>query len=86
LDGAKNVRIHGQMHPVRARIAHIQGFSAHADMDELLKWLSRLSAEPRLVFLTHGETRAAESFKAFLKEKTGYKVTIPSYGERVRLV
>jgi metallo-beta-lactamase family protein len=86
LDGARSVRIHGQMRPVRAKIAHIQGFSAHADRDELLKWLYRLSAEPKLVFLTHGEARAAASFKEFLEEKTGYKVTIPSYGERFRLV
>jgi metallo-beta-lactamase family protein len=85
LDGARSVRIHGQMRPVRARIEHIQGFSAHADRDELLRWLSRLSVEPRLVFLTHGEARAAESFKAFLKEKTGFKVTVPSYGEKFRL-
>jgi metallo-beta-lactamase family protein len=86
LDGARSVRIHGQMRPVRARIEHIQGFSAHADRDELLKWLSRLSAEPRLVFVTHGEARAAESFKELLKEKTGYKVTVPAYGEEFRLL
>jgi metallo-beta-lactamase family protein len=85
LDGAKSVRIHGQMYPVRARIAQIQGFSAHADRDELLKWFSKLSSEPRMIFITHGEARAAESFKSFLKEKTGYKVTIPAYGESYRL-
>src|SRR4030043_2467916 len=34
LDGAKSVRIHGQQRPVNARIAQIQGFSAHADRDE----------------------------------------------------
>jgi metallo-beta-lactamase family protein len=85
LDGARSVRIHGESRPVRAKIARIQGFSAHADRDELLKWLSRLSAEPKLVFLTHGEARAAASFKEFLEAKTGYKATIPSYGERLRL-
>jgi metallo-beta-lactamase family protein len=85
LDGARSVRIHGQTRPVRAKIAHIPGFSAHADRDELFKWLSRLSAEPKMVFLTHGEASAAASFKEFLEEKTGYKVTIPSYGERFRL-
>ncbi len=84
LDGAASVRIHGQMRPVRARIAHIQGFSAHADRDELIKWLSMLSAEPRLIFLTHGEARAADSFRDFLKDK-GYRVTVPEYGEKVRL-
>lgn len=85
LDGAKSVRIHGQPRPVRARIDHIHGFSAHADRDELLKWLSKLSVEPRLIFITHGEARAAESFKSFLKEKTGFKVTVPTYGIKVRL-
>jgi len=85
LDGARSVRIHGEYHAVRARIEHIQGFSAHADRDELLKWLSRLSAEPSLVMITHGEVRAAESFKEFLKEKTGFKVTVPSYGEEFHL-
>ncbi len=84
LDGARSVRIHGEQHPVRASIEHIQGFSAHADRDELLKWLSRLSVEPRLVMITHGEARAAESFRDFLKEK-GYKVNVPSYGERFHL-
>jgi metallo-beta-lactamase family protein len=85
LDNAKNVRIHGQPYPVRARITQIQGFSAHADRDDLLKWLSKLSAEPRLIFITHGEARAAESFKAFIKEKTGFKVMVPTYGLKVRL-
>ncbi len=84
LDGARSVRIHGQQRPVRARIEHIQGFSAHADRDELLKWLSRLSAVPRLVMINHGEVKAAESFRDFLKEK-GYKATVPSYGEKFRL-
>lgn len=86
LDGAKAVRIHGEMRPVRARIEHIQGFSAHADRDELLKWLSLLSAAPKLVFVTHGEARAADSFKDFLREKTGFKVTVPEYQEKFRLL
>jgi metallo-beta-lactamase family protein len=85
LDGAKTVRIHGQSRPVRAKIAQIQGFSAHADRDELLKWLSKLAAEPRMIFVTHGEARAADNFKDFLQEKTGYNATVPKYGETVYL-
>ena len=38
-DGAKEVRILGQTYPVRARVARIDGFSGHADRDELLRWL-----------------------------------------------
>jgi metallo-beta-lactamase family protein len=85
LDGARNVRIHGQHYPVRARIVQIQGFSAHADRDELLKWLSNLSANPRHVFITHGEFKAAEQFSDFLREKTGYETSVPTYGTKVRL-
>jgi metallo-beta-lactamase family protein len=85
LDGAKQVRIFGQMRPVRARVAQIQGFSAHADRDDLLRWVSALSVRPRLVFVTHGEAEAAEEFKNFLAEKTGFDVMVPSYNETVRL-
>ncbi len=85
LDGAKTVRIHGQQRPVRARIDRIEGFSAHADRDELMKWLSKLSAHPKRIFLTHGEINSAEQFSTFLREHTGYEILVPDYGTTVRL-
>jgi metallo-beta-lactamase family protein len=85
LDGAKQVRIHGQQYPVRAHITRIEGLSAHADRDDLLKWISSLSANPKHVYITHGEESSAESFSAFLHEKTGYETSVPSYEETVTL-
>jgi metallo-beta-lactamase family protein len=85
LNGAKSVRIHGQPRPVRAKVVQIHGFSAHADKDELLKWLSKLSVTPKRVFVTHGEVKSAERFAEFLKEKTGFETTVPSYNTRVHL-
>ena len=85
LDGAQAVRIYGQQHAVRAKIEQIQGFSAHADRNEIIKWLSKLTVQPKLVFITHGEKEAAEAFQKFLKEKTGFESTIPSYREKVSL-
>lgn len=85
VDGARSVRIHGRRRPVRARIAQILGFSAHADRDDLMRWLSKLSVEPRHVFITHGEKKAAEQFSKFLKEKTGYESSVPAYNTRVTL-
>jgi metallo-beta-lactamase family protein len=85
LEGAKSVRIHGQQYPVRARIAHLQGFSAHADRDELVRWLSKLSVNPKRIFITHGETKSAEQFSKYLNEKTGYNTSVPNYGTTVRL-
>jgi metallo-beta-lactamase family protein len=85
IDGAKSVRIHGQTHPVRARIAQIHGFSAHADRDDLMKWLSKLAAEPRHIYITHGEKSAAAAFSRYLEEKTGLETSVPAYGTTVRL-
>jgi metallo-beta-lactamase family protein len=85
LDGVKTVRIHGQQYPVRARITHLQGFSAHADRDELVKWLSNLAVNPRHIFITHGEITAAEEFSKYLHENHNYNSSAPSYGSTVNL-
>ena len=85
LDGAKEIRLLGQMHPVRARIEKIDGFSAHADRDGLLAWLSDICVPPRCVFVTHGEEKAALSFAKVLEERTGWTVKVPQYKETVEL-
>jgi metallo-beta-lactamase family protein len=86
LDGAKEIRIHGKMYPVRAKITQIQGLSAHADRDELMKWISMLSANPKHVYITHGEKYAAEQFSQYLHEHTGFESSVPEYGETVQLM
>ena len=85
VDGAKTVRIHGKQYPVRARITRVEGFSAHADRDELLKWIEMLSVHPRHVFITHGEKEAAESFSKFLHDQKGYETSVPQFGTTVTL-
>ena len=85
LDGAREIRLLGQMHPVRAHIEKIDGFSAHADRDGLLAWLSDIRVPPRCVFITHGEEKAATSFARLLNEKTGWTVKVPEYKDTVKL-
>jgi len=85
VNGARKVRILGQVYPVRARIAQISGFSAHADRDELLRWLSGLIVAPKHVFVTHGEAKVAKQFGEFLRGKTGWEVSVPDYMEEVLL-
>ena len=85
VDGAKSVRIHGQQYPVHARITQLQGFSAHADRSDLLKWLSNLSVSPRHIFVTHGEASSADKFCQFLHEKTSFECSVPSYGTTAHL-
>ncbi len=79
LDGAEKVRIFGQYLPVRARVVNIDGFSAHADKDELLKWLSGLKSPPRRVFVVHGEPDSAGELSSVIKEKMGWNVSIPAF-------
>lgn len=84
-DGAGEVRILGQMYPVRARIASISGFSAHADREELFRWVSPLRAAPRAVFVNHGESGIAKGFAALLGERKGWKASAPAPRETVAL-
>ena len=85
VDGAQEVRIMGQKHPVRARVAQIHGLSAHADRDELLRWLSGLNSPPRRVFVVHGEPETTAKFADFLRERTGWEIAVPQYGEEITL-
>jgi metallo-beta-lactamase family protein len=85
VDGAKEVRILGQMHRVKARVAQINGFSAHADRDELMRWTSGLKKPPKQLFVTHGEPESAMSFADFVKEQRGWQVSVPSYQDEVVL-
>jgi metallo-beta-lactamase family protein len=86
LDSAKEIRLLGQIYPVKAHIEKIDGFSAHADRDGLLAWLADIRVPPRCVFVTHGEEKAAASFAKVLNEKTGWTIKVPQYKDTVKLV
>jgi metallo-beta-lactamase family protein len=83
VDGIKKVRILGQRYPVRAGVTEITGFSAHADRNELLEWMSGIN--PRRVFVVHGEIKSAKEFGKFLRQERGWKVNVPMYGESAAL-
>lgn len=85
VNGEKEVRILGMEYPVNARIARINGFSAHADKEELLEWLSGLKKPPKKVFIVHGESESACEFGDYLREKTGWPVAVPAYQDEVVL-
>ncbi len=85
LDGAKQVRILGQDCQVKARVVRVNGFSAHADKQELWEWLSSLKRPPKKVFVIHGESESAAHFADFIGQKTGWQVTVPAYQDEVVL-
>jgi len=85
LERPESIRIFGEEHLLKARVEKISGFSAHADKEELVRWISSLKTPPRKVFITHGEEKAAEAFKEFLSEKTGWSCFVPEYEQEVML-
>jgi metallo-beta-lactamase family protein len=85
LDGKKQVRILGNVYPVRARVERINGFSAHADKEELLAWLKKMKTPPRGVFVVHGEPESTGAFANYLRLNTGWTVTAPQYLQQIKL-
>ncbi|MDI9430529.1 MAG: MBL fold metallo-hydrolase [Planctomycetota bacterium] len=85
VNGEEEVRILGETRPVKARIVQIHGMSAHADKEELLRWLSALKNHPKKIFVVHGEAESAKSFGRYLQEKTGWEVMVPEYKDEVVL-
>jgi metallo-beta-lactamase family protein len=85
IEKAPEVRIFNRMLPVRARIAKINGFSGHADRDELFRWLSALKQPPRRLFVTHGEARVSQRFADWVHAQTDWPVTVPAYQDTVEL-
>ena len=85
VDGEKEVRMFGEMVPVRARIEMIDNLSAHGDWREILRWLEGFKRAPKRVFLVHGERDAAVALKERIQTRYGWQVEIPSYLQKFEL-
>jgi len=70
---------------VKARVEKIEGFSGHADRDELLRWAGAIRNPPRQAFVVHGEPEVAEKFRGTLVQKLGWNAAVPSPGQTVEL-
>ncbi|MBL6448230.1 MBL fold metallo-hydrolase [Fulvivirga sp. 29W222] len=86
LDGEPTSRIFGIDVSVKCNIAHLNGLSAHADRDELLKWLSNFSEPPKMTFIIHGEENSSTAFSQSIKKELDWpNIVIPEYLESFEL-
>lgn len=85
VDGAEEVRMHGEMVPVKASVEQIGSFSVHADSNELIEWLGAATPAPKKVFVVHGESGAAETLGDRIKSQLGWSSHVPHDGEIVAL-
>ncbi|MDJ0366506.1 MBL fold metallo-hydrolase [Hymenobacter sp. H14-R3] len=82
-NGEKEIKIFGELVPVRCQVKQLDGFSAHADRSELLRWLGQFQAPPKRTFIVHGEPAPAEALAKTLREGQGWpNVEVPDYLER----
>jgi metallo-beta-lactamase family protein len=85
VDGARSVKIFGESVDVNAKVFTIGGFSAHADQNDLLAWVSNFRESKPRVFVIHGEQSSREIFADKVRSSFGFEVHIPSYRERLIL-
>jgi len=77
LQGATEVKIHGQWVPIRAEVANLPALSAHADSSELMRWLSGFRRAPSRVFVVHGEPVASEALRVRIERESGWRASVP---------
>lgn len=85
VDGAREVKIHGQLVAVNARIAKNDSMSAHADRDEIIRWLETLPAAPGRLCLVHGEPGPMDALKGRIADRFGWQAITPAHREVVNL-
>lgn len=85
LDGAKAIKIHGMPVRVAAEIEFIESLSAHADYNDIMRWLGGFKKPPRMTFLVHGEKKAANALGERIVNELGWKIAIPKYMEKFEL-
>lgn len=78
-NGEKTIRIHGQDIANRAETARLTGLSAHADANELLRWVNDLPA-PKQTFIVHGDDDARVVFGKRLENEKGHRCILPEHG------
>jgi metallo-beta-lactamase family protein len=76
VDGEKWINIYGEEILIQSEIVTINGFSAHADQNELLEWIKPMKKSIKAVFLIHGEEEKQKIFKEKIIEKFDLKVHI----------
>ncbi|MGI9103772.1 MAG: MBL fold metallo-hydrolase RNA specificity domain-containing protein [Terriglobales bacterium] len=82
-NGAKEVKMFGEVVPVRAQVAALEQFSDHADTPELLEWLHTFPQAPAQTYLVHGEPAAASQLQQAMTKELGWHVDVAEWMQKV---
>ena len=84
-EGARTTRIHGEEVVVKARIESLDSVSAHADSNEIMRWLKGFKRAPSQLILVHGEPGPMDSLKARVEKELQWTVKTPGHREKYDL-
>merc|ERR1712130_190433 len=86
LDGAKKLKMFGEWVPVGAKVVKLQGISAHADAQDLIKFLTSFEKMPKQVFVIHGEPESSRTLARTIAEELKTPALVPKRGTTFHLV
>lgn len=81
---AHTIHLLGDALPVRAKIVALAGFSAHADRNDLKRWLATCPTKPHL-YAVHGEAESAAALAALADTAFGWKTDVAKRGTTVTI-
>ncbi len=85
MNGATEIKIHGEYVDVKAQVKILNNISAHADYKELIEWFKNSKINPKRVFIAHGEPAAADELRRRLEETFKWNCYVPSLNEKIHL-
>jgi metallo-beta-lactamase family protein len=83
--GAAEVKIYGEIVPIRAQIAALEQFSDHADTPELLQWLRTFPRKPGATYLVHGDPGASAQLRDAMAKNLGWNVQVAQWMQKVQV-
>ena len=85
VDGEKQIKIHGEWVPVAAHIELLGAMSAHADSNEILRWLHGFTKPPAQTFIVHGEPPAMDALAARIQRELDWACVMPEHRQTAQL-
>ena len=82
VDGVREVKIHGEWIDIKAEVTDLTMLSAHADSNELVRWLSGFESPPKKTYVVHGEPSSSAALRDRIEADLGWSCVIPRIGER----
>ena len=82
VDGAKKIQIFNEDIIIKASVHTINGFSAHADQNDLIEWMQNFKRLDK-IFLIHGERDKQKILQKVIKERMGKKAHIVKFAEKI---